>query len=149
MNAVTGQFIALWEQAVTIWLSGGWGMIALAVNALVMLVLGMHVLFKLREKGYQSVPEKTWRRWIDHPTERRGPIGKLLDFVTGAHSLKQMTVFFEDGRYYIDSPWYDHTDDQLVQLLERLEVEVPEELAGAKHGVACNCQVCRKTNHGE
>jgi biopolymer transport protein ExbB len=98
MNAVTGQFIALWEQAVTIWLSGGWGMIALAVNALVMLVLGMHVLFKLREKGYQSVPEKTWRHWINHPTERRGPIGKLLDFVTGADSLKQTSVFFEELR---------------------------------------------------
>lgn len=98
MNAITGQVVALWNQAVTIWLSGGWGMIALALNAFVMLALGMHVLFKLREKGYQSVPEKKWRRWIDHPEERRGPVGKLLDFVTGANSLKQTTVFFEELR---------------------------------------------------
>jgi biopolymer transport protein ExbB len=98
MNAMMGQVIALWQQAVGIWLSGGWAMIALAVDALVMLALGMHVLFKLREKGFQSVPEKTWRRWIDRPDERRGPVGQLLEFVTGAGSLKQATVFFEELR---------------------------------------------------
>ena len=57
MNMIMEHLIALWEQAVAIWLSGGWGMIALAVNALVMIALGMHVLLRLREKGYQSVPE--------------------------------------------------------------------------------------------
>ena len=98
MNAIYNQFDALWEQAVTIWLSGGWGMVALAVNALIMVALGMHVAFKLREKRYQSVSEKTWRRWIDHPDERRGPVGELLDFVTGANSLKQSSVLFEELR---------------------------------------------------
>jgi biopolymer transport protein ExbB len=98
MNAITGQFIAIWEQAVAIWLSGGWGMVALAVNALVMLVLGMHVLFKLREKGHQSVSENKWQHWINHPAERRGPVGELLDFVTGAGSLEQANVFFEELR---------------------------------------------------
>ena len=95
---MTDKMIAVWEQAVAIWLSGGWGMIALAVNALVLFTLGMHVLLKLRAKGYQSVSEKTWRRWIDHPDERRGPVGKMLDFVTGAKSLKQAGVFFEELR---------------------------------------------------
>jgi biopolymer transport protein ExbB len=92
------QLRALWEQAVAIWLSGGWGMIALAVNALVMIALGMHVLLRLREKGYQTVPEKTWRHWINHPGQRRGPIGELLNFVTGAKSLKQASIFFEELR---------------------------------------------------
>jgi len=90
------QLQRLWEQAMGIWLSGGWAMIALAINALVLFMLGVHVLLKLRAKGYQSVPEKTWRHWIDHPDRRRGPIGKLLDFVTGAESLKQTSVFFEE-----------------------------------------------------
>jgi biopolymer transport protein ExbB len=98
MNAISDQFAALWEQAVSIWLSGGWGMIALAVNALIMVALGMHVLFKLRERGFQSVSEKTWQHWINHPDQRRGPIGELLDFVTGAASLKQSRVFFEELR---------------------------------------------------
>lgn len=92
------QIKTLWEQAVSIWLSGGWAMIALAVNALVLFMLGMHVLLRLRAKGYHSVPEKTWRLWIDRPGERRGPIGRLLNFVTGAQSLKQTAVFFEELR---------------------------------------------------
>lgn len=90
------QLGSLWGQAVGIWLSGGWAMIALAANALVLFALGMHVLVKLRAKGYHSVPEKTWRHWINHPDQRRGPIGKLLDFVTGAESLDQTAVFFEE-----------------------------------------------------
>jgi len=92
------QLNGFWAQAVDIWLSGGWGMIALAGNALVLFMLGVHVLLRLRAKGYQSVPEKTWRLWIDHPAERRGPVGRLLDFVTGAQSLKQTGVFFEELR---------------------------------------------------
>lgn len=89
---------ALWTQAVAIWLSGGWGMIALAVNALVLFILGLHVYLKLQAKGYRSVSEKRWRRWIDHPTERRGPVGELLDYVTGARSIKQTGVLFEELR---------------------------------------------------
>lgn len=98
MSATIGQLTVLWNQAVAIWLSGGWGMVALAVNALTIFMLGMHVLLKLREKGYRSVPEKTWRRWIDHAEERTGPIGRVLDFVTGAHSLERSAVFFEELR---------------------------------------------------
>jgi biopolymer transport protein ExbB len=98
MKAAWAQLVALWEQALAIWLSGGWGMLALAVNALFMFALGMHVLLKLRAKGYQSVPEKTWRRWIDQPENRRGPIGELLHFVTGASSLKQTQFFFGELR---------------------------------------------------
>ena len=90
------KLIEIWNQAVSIWLSGGWGMIALAVNALVLFALGSHVFLKLQEKGFLSVSEKTWRRWIDHPEQRRGPIGRLLDSVTGAISLKQNAIFFEE-----------------------------------------------------
>lgn len=94
MNAL-GQF---WQQAVGIWLSGGWGMMALAANALVLFSLGMHIYLKLHEKGFQSVPEKVWRHWINHPDERRGPIGELLDTATGSHSLKGNAVIFEELR---------------------------------------------------
>jgi biopolymer transport protein ExbB len=92
------QLRTLWEQAVGIWLSGGWAMVALAINALVLFALGMHVLVRLATKGHRSVPEKTWRHWIDHPDQRRGPIGRLLDFVGGARSIEQTGVFFEELR---------------------------------------------------
>lgn len=98
MNVITGQLITLWEQALTIWLSGGWAMIAIAAIALVMFSLGMHIYLKLSGKGFASVREKTWRHWIDHPNERKGPIGDLLDFVTGGTSLKDTVTFFEELR---------------------------------------------------
>lgn len=88
----------LLKQAMAIWLSGGWAMLAIAANALVMFALGMHVYFKLAGKGFIGMREKTWRRWIDHPGERKGPIGELLDFVTGAGSLKDIGIFFEELR---------------------------------------------------
>lgn len=97
MSAIPSvQFEKLWQQAVEIWISGGWAMIPIAVSALVMYALGMHVHLKLSGKGFTSVSEKTWRHWIDHPGERKGPIGELLDFVTGGESLEDMTLFFEE-----------------------------------------------------
>ncbi|MDY7107554.1 MAG: MotA/TolQ/ExbB proton channel family protein [Planctomycetota bacterium] len=98
MEALIGHANRLWEQAVSIWLSGGWAMIAIAITALVMFSIGMHVHLRLRAKGFLSVSEKTWRRWIDHPKERKGPIGELLNFVTGGASLRETTVFFEELR---------------------------------------------------
>jgi biopolymer transport protein ExbB len=98
MNNVSGHLMTLLDQAQSIWVSGGWAMIAIAVIALVMFALGMHVNLRLTGKGFATVREKTWRRWIDHPDERRGPIGELLDFVTGSDSLKDTAVFFEELR---------------------------------------------------
>jgi biopolymer transport protein ExbB len=88
----------LFQQTAEIWLSGGWSMIALTINALILFGLGFHIHLKLYEKGFKSVPEKVWRRWIDHPDERTGPIGRLLDFVTGGESLQQTSIFFEELR---------------------------------------------------
>jgi len=86
------------EQAYTIWISGGWGMVALAVNALVLFGLGVHIFLKLQEKGFRSVSEKVWRRWIDHPHERRGPIGSILNLVTAGNSLKATADLFKELR---------------------------------------------------
>lgn len=105
MGAIIEHLNTFWEQAFTIWLSGGWCMIAIALNALVLFALGMHVHLKLRGKGLQSVPEKTWRHWIDHPTERKGPIGDLLDFVTGGTSHKETAVFFQELRINESAPF--------------------------------------------
>jgi len=84
----------LWQQAAAIWIAGGWAMVAIALTALVMFALGVHVQLRLREKGFLSVPERTWRRWIDHRIERQGPIGELLDFVTRARTLEGTAVLF-------------------------------------------------------
>jgi len=79
----------VWMQAWSIWLAGGWCMPGIAFLALVMFGLGVHVHLLLLEKGF-SVPERTWRQWIDSPPQRRGPIGALLEFVAGSRSLAEM-----------------------------------------------------------
>ncbi|MFW5894005.1 MAG: MotA/TolQ/ExbB proton channel family protein [Verrucomicrobiota bacterium] len=88
----------LWTEAQAIWMSGGWAMLAIAVNAFIMFAIGTHVHLKLRAKGFQSVPEKKWRQWIEHPEQRKGRVGELLDFVAGGHSIEDMAVFFKELR---------------------------------------------------
>lgn len=96
MNTAMEWLTPLWNQATAIWISGGWAMIAIAATALVMFGLGVQIWLKLSAKGFSSVPEKTWRRWIDHPEQRKGPVGQLLDFVTGGRCLQETTVVFEE-----------------------------------------------------
>jgi biopolymer transport protein ExbB len=88
----------LWGEARVIWASGGWAMTAIAVIAMFLFSMGTHIWLGLRAKGFHSVPEKVWRTWIHHPDKRRGPIGDLLDFVVGAETLEDTTLFFQQLR---------------------------------------------------
>lgn len=92
------QFAALWQQAATVWVDGGWAMIAIAINALLMFGLGVDMWLRLRAKGHGAVPEKIWRLWIEHGKHREGKIGRLLDVVTGADSLPQLASVFQGVR---------------------------------------------------
>ncbi|MFT7464302.1 MAG: biopolymer transport protein ExbB [Pseudohongiellaceae bacterium] len=97
--------VVIWSEAEAIWRSGGWAMVAIGVVAMVMFSMGMHVFLGLREKGFRSVPESTWRHWIDHPGERRGPIGELLNFLTGGTSIHQTAQSFEQLRMTETEPF--------------------------------------------
>lgn len=94
----------LWEHSVEIWLSGGWAMIAIAVVALLMFGWGTHVYLKLFSKTH-LVPEKTWRQWINKPSERRGVIGKLLNFVMGGKSIDDTALFFRELHFSEIAPF--------------------------------------------
>ena len=39
-----------------------------------------------------------WQAWLDKPSQRRGPIGEILEFVSGTRSVKQTAVVFEELR---------------------------------------------------
>ena len=84
--------------AFAIWLGGGWAMIAIAVTALVMFGLGLHVQLKLRGKGFQSLRESAWRGWIEEPADRQGPIGAVLDRAMHSTSRQEITAFFAELR---------------------------------------------------
>lgn len=98
MDVFITKLIAQFQEAFAIWLSGGWAMIPIALVALVMFSLGLHVYLKLAGKGFTKVREKKWRHWINHPHERKSPVGEVLNFVTGGDSIKDMVVYFEELR---------------------------------------------------
>jgi biopolymer transport protein ExbB len=98
MDTMLVRFEALWTQAVAIWIAGGWCMPPIALTALVMFAIGINMQLRLRGKGFRSVPERKWRRWIDDSSHRRGPIGRLLDFTTGGSSLEHVSASFSEVR---------------------------------------------------
>ena len=85
----------LLQEAVAIWLSGGWAMVAIAIVALVMFGTATHLWLRLRAKGFASVPERRWRTWVSRPQEGEGPIGGMIRFVTASRSRAAMAHFFE------------------------------------------------------
>jgi biopolymer transport protein ExbB len=95
----------LLSQAVEIWLAGGWAMSAIAIVALVMFGLGVSLHLRLWGLGFRSVRERTWRRWLDEPAQRRGPIGELIEFVTGGATLADRAVSFEEVRKTAVAPF--------------------------------------------
>jgi hypothetical protein len=74
---------------------------------------------------------------------RPGRIKLNMDYVSGRAC--KMIVWEKNGRLIIDDSWYDHTDEQLIELLDEFGI-VHTKLA--KHGCACNCVTCR-ANHGK
>ncbi|MEW6744602.1 MAG: MotA/TolQ/ExbB proton channel family protein [Planctomycetota bacterium] len=96
VQAVIEQLHALWVQAERIWVAGGWCMVPIAITALMMFALGLQLHLKLRQTGFLAVPERIWRGWIHHPSDRKGPIGELLDVVMGASSLGEIAASFRE-----------------------------------------------------
>jgi biopolymer transport protein ExbB len=83
-------------QAAAIWVSGGWAMIALAVNALLLFAIGLNVWLNLKSRGARSVPESKWRSWIGNPDQRKGFVGELIGYAMGASSLESLRVRFTE-----------------------------------------------------
>ena len=98
MDAIRTQLTTLWEEACVIWSQGGWAMYAIAAIAVVMFGVGTSIHLKLRRTGFRSVPEGRWRTWIDRPEKRRGPVGRLIELVMGAGSVRELSALFEQVR---------------------------------------------------
>lgn len=84
--------LALWDQAWTMWRAGGWGMIALAANCLLLFGMGIAIWLRLWGKGYRAVPEAEWRKWFDRPDQRRGVIGRLINTLLAAKTLGELRL---------------------------------------------------------
>ncbi len=98
LDTLVQQARVVWDQAVVIWIAGGWAMLAIALVAIFMFGIGTNVYLRLRGKGFTGISDKTLRHWILHPDTRRGPIGALLDEVTGAGTVEDTTLIFQGLR---------------------------------------------------
>lgn len=70
-----------------------------------------------------------------------------MDYVKGRAC--KMVVFKENGKLFIQNAWYDHTNDQLRELLLLTlpkDKKCQAEDIDKKHNIACNCEECRKRN---
>jgi biopolymer transport protein ExbB len=98
MDNLTEELARLWSEALRVWVGGGWCMVPIAGIAILMFHLGLRIRFRFADKGFQSVPENVWRRWLRIPEDREGPIGRLLHSVAGIQTVPQMALAFEELR---------------------------------------------------
>jgi len=91
MNMET--LLNLFTQAQSIWSAGGWGMIALAVNALVMFGMGMLVFSRLLSSGMLSSPEKAFKQWRSG-TPATGPLGRIVERAMAEETEDNVELFF-------------------------------------------------------
>lgn len=99
LAAVGAWASALWGQALTIWSGGGWAMLAIALIAMLMFAMGLHLFLSLRATRTDAVPERVWRTWIDDAGQRQGPIGDMLDFVVDkSHGIEDTAQRFAQLR---------------------------------------------------
>lgn len=62
-----------------------------------------------------------------------------MDYISGRAC--KMIVFKEEEKLWIRTAWYDHTDEQLKELLQHFNITTKEK---REHGVSCNCFNCQK-----
>lgn len=105
LNPILEQARRIFADTLVIWNSGGWAMYGIALIALLMFTVGMHVHLRLRATGFSRVSESTWRRWLQNPRERRGPVGALLDYLTSGISVKEAHTFFEQLQHSETRPY--------------------------------------------
>jgi hypothetical protein len=67
-----------------------------------------------------------------------------MDYVRGRGC--KFHVWVEEGKKFIVSPWYDHTDSDLQKLLATCGVS--QEVEQEKHGYSCACPECDAHRNG-
>jgi biopolymer transport protein ExbB len=91
-------------EARDVWVSGGWGMIPLAFNGLVLYGMGAFVLLKLASKGLFASPERAWRRWRG-ARRARGTLDGIIRAAMRCRTLEEMEHFFDSIRNDEVSPF--------------------------------------------
>jgi biopolymer transport protein ExbB len=105
MDAMLEQVNAVWQEAMRIWISGSWCMPPLALLAFAAFALGINTHLRLQSRRFQTIPEPVWRRWIEVPSRREGPLGELIAAVAGQRTPKEQATAFAEVRTTELSPF--------------------------------------------
>ncbi|MCS6770614.1 MAG: MotA/TolQ/ExbB proton channel family protein [Kiritimatiellae bacterium] len=87
---------SLVREAIPIWKSGGWGMFALAADALVLFGIGFHTLVRLLEKGALADPRVAWAKWKHDPARATGPLSRLIREAMSRRNEESVQAFFAE-----------------------------------------------------
>lgn len=69
------------EDALQLWLDGGWLMGPLFLLGMLIYYSVFEIYFRLSARAYGKADSNEWRHWIDKPDESQGDIGRILRFV--------------------------------------------------------------------
>lgn len=68
------------EDAMQIWLDGGWLMGPLFILGMLIYYSVFEIYFSLNSRRHSKVSPNLWRHWIDQPEESEGEIGQIIRF---------------------------------------------------------------------
>ncbi len=87
-------FMRFHAEALPIWRAGGWGMIALGVNAIVIFGVGWRLTFNLARAGAFARPERAWAKFRRDPRRARGPLSRILRVAMDCPGVQAMQHYF-------------------------------------------------------
>jgi len=84
------------QQALPVWISGGWAMVPLAVTGLIMYTMGFSSLFQLFILGARNSPERAWRVWLKQPQAKApfNPLRRIISDAMTCKTLHEIETFF-------------------------------------------------------
>jgi len=92
--AARDAFLRFHAEALPIWRSGGWAMIALAVNAVVIFAVGWHLTVSLARAGAFARPDRAWAKYRRNPDRARGPLSRILGVALRCPGIEAMQHYF-------------------------------------------------------
>ncbi len=94
----------VFQEAREIWISGGWAMIALALNGFILFWLGMLIFLRQLGRGTVGNAQHAWERWRKKP-QRRAISARIINQALVAASVKGVQGFFDQYRNEELSPF--------------------------------------------
>ncbi len=94
----------IYTEACEIWQAGGWAMIALAVNALILFAVGSALFLRQLGRGTVGNAQRAWERWRKRPV-RRTMSASIINQAMRIRSVDGVRSFFDHYRYEEMAPF--------------------------------------------